>query len=58
MFASLEYEPNILSLRVEAVRRMDEMFAWERTIIGQTTDERVAVRRKVIRHLPPNCAPG
>ena len=27
---------------------MDEIFAWERTIVGKPPDERVAVRRKVI----------
>ena len=35
-------------IAVEAVRRMDEIFAWERTIVGKPPDERVAVRRKVI----------
>jgi transposase len=38
-------------IAVEAVRRMDEIFAWERTIAGKPPDERVAVRRKVIAPL-------
>jgi transposase len=38
-------------IAVEAVRRMDEIFAWERTITGKPTDERVDVRSKVIAPL-------
>ena len=38
-------------IAVEAVRRMDEIFAWERTIVGRPPDERVAVRRKAIAPL-------
>ena len=38
-------------IAVEAVRRMDVIFAWERTITGKPPDERLAVRSKVIAPL-------
>ncbi len=38
-------------IAAEAVRRMDEIFACERTIVGKPPDERVAVRKQTIAPL-------
>lgn len=38
-------------IAAEAVRRMDEIFACERTILGKPPDERVAVRKETIAPL-------
>lgn len=38
-------------IAAEAVRRMDEIFACERTIVGKPPDERVAVRKEAIAPL-------
>ena len=45
-------------IAVEAVRRMDEIFAWERTIPANLPMSASLSEGKPLRRLPPNCAPG